>query len=401
MPTINFFIQSKNNPSGIYVRLRDGRKVDAKAKPKLSINPDDWSDLKGKPKHTKNIDLKNLDTDLEVFKTKLLNYYNKSENEITNTNWLKAFINPSEVVEIPNKLLDYFDYYLTIRGAEISPTTIKKIKVIKAMLAKLQKAIKREFQIKEVGIDFKLLCEKFFTEQKYAPNSSAKYVKMIKTICLHARIKQITTHPELDLFNARYHSIDKIYLTLGELQIIEDESFDLGYLDNARDWLLISCETGQRVSDFLRFTRSMIRYENSKPLIEFTQIKTKKIMTVPLSKRVLRILDKRDGEFPRKISDVKYNLFIKEVCKIAELNENIKGSKSKTVKGVTRKETGIFEKWELVTSHIGRRSFATNNYGIIPTSLLIGVTGHSTEKMFLEYIGKSDTQKALQLAEYF
>jgi hypothetical protein len=55
----------------------------------------------------------------------------------------------------------------------------------------------------------------------------------------------------------------------------------------------------------------------------------------------------------------------------------------------------------LVSSHIGRRSFATNNYGRIPTSLLINVTGHSTEGMFLEYIGKSNTEKAIQLAEYF
>ena len=61
----------------------------------------------------------------------------------------------------------------------------------------------------------------------------------------------------------------------------------------------------------------------------------------------------------------------------------------------------MFEKWELVTSHIGRRSFATNNYGRIPTSLLINVTGHSTETMFLEYIGKTVTEKAIQLAEYF
>jgi len=401
MPTINFFIQSKTNPSGIYVRLRDGRKVDAKAKTKLSINPDDWSDSKGKPKHTKNIDLRNLDFDLESFKSKLLNYYNKSENEIINSTWLKAFINPIEQTEIPNKLVDYFEYYLTARGKELSYATINKIKVIKDILLRFQKSVKREFQVKEVGLDFKLLCQNYFSEQKYAANSSAKYINMIKTICLHARIKQIPTHSELDLFTAKYHKIDKIYLTLDELQKIEDESLDNGYLDNARDWLLISCETGQRVSDFLRFDKKMRRQENNKPLIEFTQKKTKKDMTVPLSKRVLRILDKRDGEFPRQISDVNYNLYIKEVCKIAELNEKVKGSKTKTENGITRKESGTFEKWELVTSHIGRRSFATNNYGIIPTSLLIGVTGHSTEKMFLEYIGKSDSQKALQLAEYF
>jgi len=65
------------------------------------------------------------------------------------------------------------------------------------------------------------------------------------------------------------------------------------------------------------------------------------------------------------------------------------------------KETGIFEKWELVTSHIGRRSFATNFYGEIPTSYLIYVTGHSTESMFLNYIGKSNKDLALELTKYF
>ena len=115
----------------------------------------------------------------------------------------------------------------------------------------------------------------------------------------------------------------------------------------------------------------------------------------------MKILNKRNGEFPHRISGQRYNEYIKEVCKIALINQLVNGSKSKTENGVTRKESGTFEKWELVTSHIGRRSFATNNYGRIPTSLLINVTGHTTEAMFLEYIGKTETEKAIQLAEYF
>ena len=175
--------------------------------------------------------------------------------------------------------------------------------------------------------------------------------------------------------------------------------FNSEALDNARDWLIISCETGQRVSDFLRFKKEMIRYENKKPLIEFTQAKTEKIMTIPLSKKVMAILKKRKGDFPYKLSDPKYNLHIKTLCELAGLTKLTKGSRINPK--TNRKEKGIYPKWELIASHIGRRSFATNNYGRIPTSLLIVATGHSTEKQFLEYIGKSDSQKALQLAEYF
>ena len=36
MATIKYFIQSKNNPAGIYVRLKEGRNIDAKAKTKFA-----------------------------------------------------------------------------------------------------------------------------------------------------------------------------------------------------------------------------------------------------------------------------------------------------------------------------------------------------------------------------
>jgi integrase len=164
------------------------------------------------------------------------------------------------------------------------------------------------------------------------------------------------------------------------------------------------------VSDFMRFTKEMIRYEKNKsdgilkPLLEFTQKKTTKIMTVPLHKKVMEILDKRNGDFPYSTSDQKYNENIKEVCREAGLNEIVNGSKSvetETGSKIYRKQSGTFEKWELVTSHIGRRSFASNHYGIIPTNYLIYITGHSTETMFLNYIGKSNKDKAMEMTNFF
>ena len=53
-----------------------------------------------------------------------------------------------------------------------------------------------------------------------------------------------------------------------------------------------------------------------------------------------------------------------------------------------------------MSSHIGRRSFASNNFGKIPTPLLMVATGHSTPTMLMKYIGKIDEQQSLALAEY-
>ena len=148
----------------------------------------------------------------------------------------------------------------------------------------------------------------------------------------------------------------------------------------------------------------MIRYEKNKagqlkPLIEFTQVKTEKIMTIPLHSKIMEILKKYNGDFPRKISDQKYNEHIKKVCEKAKIEQPTNGvlfdqeTKSKVEKD--------YPKWKLVSSHIGRRSFATNNYGKIPTSFLMYITGHTTEAMFLTYIGKSNKDIAMELTNYF
>lgn len=66
---------------------------------------------------------------------------------------------------------------------------------------------------------------------------------------------------------------------------------------------------------------------------------------------------------------------------------------------INLREKCIFPKYELMASHICRRSFATNFYGIIPTTTLIQITGHSSERMFLKYIGKTSYDHAIKMAD--
>ena len=401
MATINYFVQSKNNPAGIYVRLKEGVNIDAKAKTKYAINPNDWSASKGTPKNLKETRFKKLHTNLKKFSIDLLEHYNNSIGKYTiNTHWLKDFINPPLQVGItPTKLVAYFDYYALHKKNTLKKSSHTTLNVHKHLIERFQKATKTEYFIKDVDANFKLKIEAYCKTENYAPNTVARTIKFIKTICYHARNNGIETHFQLNNIAVKLQKTDKIFLTIDEIEKIEKKDLEFDYLINARDWLIISCETGQRVSDFMRFKKEDIRLEGKVPLIEFTQVKTSKKMAIPLSKKVIAILKKRGGEFPSQIHSERYNEYIKKVCKIAGLTHKIKGSKQNPK--TQRSESGLFPKHELVTSHIGRRSFATNNYGRIPTSLLINVTGHSTEIRFLEYIGKTVTEKAIQLAEYF
>ena len=114
-------------------------------------------------------------------------------------------------------------------------------------------------------------------------------------------------------------------------------------------------------------------------------------------------MDKRGGEFPpsfsKKISsnETIYNELIKEVCRLACIDEVV--SANMRNKQTNRYEILEVPKYKAVSSHIGRRSFATNYYGEINTALLISATGHSTEEQFLRYVDKPPKQNALSLAK--
>lgn len=416
MATINFLYRSIKDTANLTLRLLfrfDETDFVFGANTKLKVSKEYWS-----KQHNK----KTKDAELRTKQVEVNNELNKIENHIltlfetVNANevskeWLGTqldhYYNPPLInKDIPRGLTKYFDYYLDYRKHELKNTSVQKFTVIKHKLEEIQILRKKAILIKDVNDSFKKEFIDYYKNNNYAQNTIQRELTFIKTVCRHARFMGLETSPQLDGLRIDKAKVEKIYLNFDELAKLENIEKDklTDSLTNARDWLIISCYTGQRVSDFMRFNESQIRVENGKNLIEFTQKKTDKVMTVPLHSKVLEILAKRKGKFPYAISDQKYNEFIKVVCGIAKITQMVNGSKQKETapkSGIFRKVTGPYKKSELVTSHIGRRSFATNFYGIIPTSLLISATGHSTEVMFLNYIGKTDTQKAKQLADYF
>lgn len=98
-------------------------------------------------------------------------------------------------------------------------------------------------------------------------------------VCNVAESFDINVHKHVsgwkfEVEKATKHIPKSIYLTFEELDKIEQTEMPHDYLENAKDWLLIACYTGQRVSDYLRFTASMIVEDSDgQKYIEFTQQK--------------------------------------------------------------------------------------------------------------------------------
>ncbi len=418
MATIKFLLQSKKDLAPIYLRLSIDRNNVYKRKTGFHVRQEDWSDKNSMPVNGGNDEEQkkrrnNLKSNLEKLSTKIddkLNEANKSGIEI-NGNWLQEqidIINGKQQKTDVDRLVNYIQVYIDNlpfkefpngkRG--VSHGTIQKYTTLKHKIEDYQKFKKKTFYVKDVNVKFRNDLLKYFTEvDKLNSNSAGRYIRFLKTVCLDANLNGYEVHPQLKQIKGFTEKASKIYLSFDELEIIEKKTFEREALENARDWLIIGCYIGQRVSDLLTLTKTNIVKRDNLELIELTQVKTGKPVSIPMAWKVREILDKRNGEFPTKLSAQKFNKHIKDLCEIAGINEHTEGAKLDEESG--RKLKGVYPKHELVTSHVCRRSFATNFYGEMPTALLISITAHSTEKQFLEYIGKSQNDYATQIAEYF
>lgn len=420
MATINFLYRSAREKASLNLRLLFTYNENAHViggKTNLIVSKDYWNNHHNKQRINNDIDLKNYQKDVtdELYKieTYLLDSFDNTDIEDINKDWLKnqleSYYNPKQAVEIPNKLIPFFEYYLNVKGNDLTINRIQKINVIKAKLERFESATKHKYAIIEVNDFFKKQYVDYCVIEHYSTNTISGDIAVIKTICRYAEQCDIETHKQLEGVSVKETKTKNVYLSFEELEQIK--AFDLSdneRLNNVRDWLLISCYTGQRISDFMRFNASMIEGEKGEEVLTFTQQKTDKLTSITFLKQAKEIVDKNNGEFPRSISHPKYNEYLKELCMLAGINEMTKGTVKRSISSSKKKTrndyrnvVGTFEKWELVSSHIGRRSFATNFYDTVPTSVLIAITGHSTEKMFLKYIRKTAKQKAASGHKYF
>jgi len=419
MAKVKFMVKTKGNPSQIYVRFYHSKDFDASCSSNFIINPKYWSNKQQKVKATMDNPFDaNLNSKLDKLKERIIIQYNTSYNagiEI-NTNWLKKTVANFHSQPLKNEdnkkflLSSYFQEYVDKSKTKINPATglILDNKTIAKYNSTLN--LLKEFEeINETNLRFNSLDENFHASIiNYLKNSKMlgsttcnKHINIIKMVCRQAKTEQINVNPYV-LSKDFYVKRDKTYDPyLNEIEILR--IFELDFtknerLDNARDWLIIGVWTGLRISDISRLTKLNI----SDNKIEITTSKTNARAIIPIHPNVKSILNKRNGEFPRKISDQKFNEYIKEIAENAEITDKIFGGKMIEVElnnkeTVFRKVLDHYPKNELVTSHICRRSFATNHYGKIPNKTIMAITTHSSEVQFEKYLKQTQMEHVEKL----
>lgn len=422
MASVRFFIKGKSKPASINVRFKRGSKFDISRTTSLTINPKYWNQKQGKIRPVAEFeDRQSLEKDLNLLKSKIYSQYNIDFPQGVNItgSWLNEVIqNYFNQDNNLNKdyLIDFARYYLKNLPNKIQkdgttgvkPATLKKYETNLRKLEAFEVYKRKRFLIAEVDAAFHREFIAYLKDKEHLNyNSIGKYITIVKTICLDAyRTHGMKINDAILNGNFRTTKEATNFITLSENEIGKIFNKDFSnkpHLDNARNWLIIGVWTGARVSDLLNLDVENIR----NGFIEYTSQKTGQKIVMPLHWQVSAILDKASGKFPHKISSQKFNDYIKKVCKQTGITQMLPGTKREEIgedkngKKIWRKKPGDYEKWELVSTHICRRSFATNHYGKLPTPVIMSATGHKTEKMLLNYIGKAPKDNADVLAQYW
>lgn len=404
MASLKYRIKGSSKEVSIYCRLSISREKSLEVKTGFSIAPENWSLATNFPKQN-SPETKRLFKDLKKLESFVFDALNEAQSigNSMDREWFEKSIircfdrEPEKSSEY--YLADHIQYIIDnastrkIAGKNrlgLSASRIQSYKTFKGNIEEFEKAHKSQIKLTELNPS---LIEKYknwlLKQQVYSVNYAGKQLDNLKAVGKDAIRMNIPTNSyvlQMDSFCESDE--DRLIITLSnqELQKIKQAKMPSPYLENAKKWLLLGCEIGQRGGDLLKLTQDNLRYVEGHLFVDMIQQKTKKEVTIPIgSKEIRRMLE---NEFPRSISSQNLNNYIKTVCKLSGIDEIVEGKILD--KEIGRKVVGKYPKYQLVTSHSFRRSFASNYYKKIATPILMAITGHSKESMFLKYINKQE-----------
>ena len=242
---------------------------------------------------------------------------------------------------------------------------------------------------KEFCKSFKRWCE---TDKNYMVSYISSLIKWIKYVMAKAEEKGLHKNYQYKKFERESYTVDKVALSYWELEKIAFAVLP-EKLSIIRDYFLLSCNTGARVSDWSKF-RNIAK--DSKVWTYINQ-KTKEKATVKITDEIDRILLKYDYYLPAITVNQFRNDDIREICQSAGLTYNhtiniVKGGQAVT-------ETA--ERFTFIASHTGRRTFTTNSITDgMPVHLVMLQTGHKSLTSLESYIKLKELQSTIALLDW-
>ena len=359
------------------------------------IHPKDWdfknkrpNNLSGRKKDAENRRI--IDGQLSRYKDyfiEITNLHKSIKEELTIAKTKEKFnIEFQKNTKNSNDFFKIYDLFLKDKKEDNtdqanSASTIKRYEYNKKLLTDFTEKTKYNLKFKSINKVFYNIFIKYCVEEKeHSANTLSRNIGLLKTFLYWSIENNFTYNDEFKSFkNIKRFITDEIALT--KEQVDEIYNFNLkenNKLIKVRDLFIFGTACGMRYSNYSIVRKADI-YNG---LINVIDIKDpSKSLHIPLNRYSQEILEKYDFQLP-KISNQKFNKYLKELFKLMEYNEKVK----KTMKfGNEIIETQSFL-YERISSHTARRSFITimKNHGV-PDKIIMSYTGHKSIEIFNNY----------------
>jgi len=389
MNDVKFTLKDPNAKSKSLIfavfHLGNGQRI--KLSTGISIPPDMWNNRKKciKPGYTHQFE---LNKKLNDFTLEIQNLFLKIEKENG-----KGNIEAAAFKEILKRnaadgdlsvlnIIDIYKKFLVKKSKLIGSESIKTFNTTLRHLMDYEKLTKKTLFIADLNTSFyNDYCGFCFAKLGLAPNTVGRDIKNLKVFINFLR--DIGIGKNIDTSKFKGISVPSFSVALAESEL--KKIYDLDLSDNqklhqVRIKFLLACYTGMRISDLFRFGPGNVKED----MIEYNQRKTGETVFLPRHDELNKILKMLEPDYKiTKISEQKYNEYLKELCQLAGIDDEIKVP-------VYEGRNKVFKnkrKYELISSHTGRKTFAS--IGItkgIPAEALMKFTGHKDLSVFLKYV---------------
>lgn len=333
------------------------------------------------------------------------------------------------------KQTSFFDYCDQFFNDKVDSVGYNRSKSIQTTIRKLR-VFKSNLTFEEITDKFSRDFVKFLRSKGYAENYVSKHISNLKRIMTQATRDKMNTCLDFHDFKKKNEEVFNVFLTEPEIEKIYNLKFELSgdnredyaryitipnslmfpnlktkepnltdrqishnlavkinALERSRKLFVIGCWTGLRCENYLNIDPD-VQIDETGKFIQAIANKNGPKVLIPIHRIVSEII--ADG-WPVTITGQKLNEHVKTLGFMAGLNEKVMWTRTEGGSRITH----INAKWEMLSSHSARRSFATNLFlRGVPSDFIRAVTGHKSDKEFNKYIKAAPEQISRMLANY-
>lgn len=361
----------KTDPATVFARISvNGRRCEISLKKK--INPQNWDDVKGKARGTKD-EVRKLNEHIERVRTLIADGYHAlvQQKKVVTVDAVKALFLGNHENEMT--LIRLGEYHNSEMKDKLANGTMKNYYTTQKYIAKFlkEKLHRNDISLAELNykfiIDFETFLSKHQPKDHQKPLHNNGIMKHLERLC-----KMVNMAVTMDWlakdpfakFKQHFDKVERFYLTKEELAAIEKKKFTIERLQIVKDLFLFSCYTGLAYIDTINLTtENIVKGIDGNDWLITSRQKTDTDVRIPLLPQA-EILIKKYQNHPKAanhgtlfpvISNQKTNAYLKEIADLCNINK-------------------------VITFHIARHTFATTitlSNGV-PIESVSKMLGHTT-----------------------